>query len=235
MEERGQAQILIVEDELELLELIVFSIERIGHKAFPIDRGDEAIKLMAQESFDLVLLDVMLPGLSGQEICKKIRMFSDVPIIVISALGRTETVVEMLELGADEYITKPFSFQAFEAQIEAQLRRIQWTDPSNAYPLMSIGDLQLDTEQQIATLGKQRIQLSDRECSMLQCLLQHAGMPLTTHQLCEQIWGPKSNSKAKTLVQTTIQRLRNKIEENPSAPRRIVTVRGHGYKLQDAS
>ncbi|MEM7132806.1 MAG: response regulator transcription factor [Chloroflexota bacterium] len=230
--ETPQARILIVEDELDLLELMVFSIQRMGHIPFPIDKGDEAITLLTQESFDLLLLDVMLPSLSGQEICKFVRSYSDIPIIVVSALGRTETVVEMLELGADEYITKPFSFQAFEAQVGAQLRRIEWSTTPPVRPVIQVGDIKLDTKRQIATIEKKRIHLSERECSVLHHLIQNYGSPITSDQLCEAVWGIRPKSKSTTLVQTTIQRLRSKIETNPSKPEWIVTVRGYGYKIE---
>lgn len=227
------ARILIVEDELDLLELIVWSVERIGHQPFPVTNGLEALKLIEEESFDLILLDIMLPGLSGQEICKAVRQHSDLPIIVLSALGKTDTVVEMLELGADEYITKPFSFQAVEAQIEAQLRRVDWKKQPAETKVVSSGQLELDASRRILTIGREQFRLSQRETSLLHFLIQNAGSPIDTSRICEYVWGKKSRRQEATLVQTTIQRLRTKIERNPSSPRYIVTVRGYGYKVPD--
>lgn len=231
MSEQPQARILIVEDELDLLELLVFSVQRMGHIPYPVPTGEEAQKILEQEAVDIVLLDVMLPSMSGQEVCKMIRGYSDVPIIVISALGRTETVVEMLELGADEYITKPFSFSAVEAQIMAQLRRLPLMSTPERRPVMSAADLKLDTKRQVVQIGKKRIQLSDRECSTLQHLIQNAGSPVSAHDICMAVWGEKARKKETTLVQTTIQRLRAKIEANPATPKHIITVRGYGYKV----
>lgn len=231
MSEKPKARILIVEDELDLLELIMWSINRIGHTPYPVSSGEEALKILEQEHIDMVLLDVMLPGISGQEVCKRIRVDSDVPIVVLSALGRTDTVVEMLELGADEYITKPFSFSAVEAQIEAQLRRSPWMNVTTKKPVVSSADLRLDTKRKTVMVEQQRIPLSDRECSTLSYLIQNAGVPVDSHQICMAVWGEKSRKQELALVQTAIQRLRSKIEPDPSEPKYIVTVRGYGYKV----
>lgn len=235
MSEKPKARILIVEDELDLLELIMWSIDRIGHTPYPVSSGEEALKILEQEHIDMVLLDVMLPGISGQEVCKRIRVDSDVPIVVLSALGRTDTVVEMLELGADEYITKPFSFSAVEAQIEAQLRRSPWMNVTTKKPVVSSADLRLDTKRKTVQVDQQRILLSDRECSTLSYLIQNAGVPVDSHQICMAVWGEKSRKQELALVQTAIQRLRSKIEPDPSEPKYIVTVRGYGYKVNAIS
>lgn len=229
--EEPKARILIVENELDLLELITWSVDRIGHTPYPVSSGEEALKILEQEHIDMVLLDVMLSGISGQELCKRIRADSDVPIIVISALGGTDTVVEMLELGADEYITKPFNFSAVEAQIEAQLRRSPWMDTPRKHPVMSSADLRLDTQRKTVHVDKKRILLSDRECSTLSYLIENAGVPVDTHQICMAVWGEKSRKQELALVQTAIQRLRAKIENDPAEPKYIVTVRGYGYKV----
>lgn len=231
MNEESKARILIVEDELDLLELIMGSVERIGHIPYPVTSGEEALRILEQEHIDMILLDVMLPGINGQELCKRIRVNSDVPIMVLSAMGRSETVVEMLELGADEYVKKPFHFSTVEALIGAQLRRSPWKGEPKKRPLISSADLKLDMRRKTVQVGRKRILLSDRECSTLSYLIEHAGAPVDTHQICMAVWGEKSRKQELALVQTAIQRLRAKIEPNPRDPKYIMTVRGYGYKV----
>ncbi len=221
--------ILIVEDERPIAESVGYSLEREGFRVLSATDGIQGLGLAQRERPDLIILDIMLPGLSGFELCRTVRRTSDVPIIILTARVEEVDRVVGLEMGADDYVTKPFSVRELVARVKAVLRRSNPESRRDARVLRS-GDLEMDIAQHVVTRNGQPLEVTLKEYETLKHLMAHRGMVLTRDTLLDSIWGEDEYRDPRT-VDVHIRWLREKIEDAPSQPRRIVTVRGVGYKF----
>ncbi|MBW3620581.1 MAG: response regulator transcription factor, partial [Actinobacteria bacterium] len=216
-------KLMLVEDERSIAEGLAISLEAEGFQVSWVKDGSEAVATWERVRPDLVLLDVMLPGRSGTDICRDIRTRSDVPIIMLTARdGEVDRVVG-LELGADDYVTKPFSTRELVARIRAVLRRTAGTDHGDVGPAEASG-VRVDRARHEVHLDAQPIELPPKEFDLLATLVEHAGRVLTRDQLIDEVWGSDYVGDTKTL-DVHIRRLRTRIEDDPHRPRRILTVR----------
>lgn len=226
-----QARILIAEDEAPLRNLVRMSLEAVGHHVTAVNDGKEALRAFATEQFDLVILDIMMPHIDGFDVCREIRTCSDVPIIMLTALGGADDMVKGFELGADDYIGKPFSFKEVQARIHAILRRNQWIQERKAPLHLQNGRVTLDVERQQASVDGEPIHLTPIEFKLLFTLMANAGKAISKSDVFVEVWGYEFVGGT-NLVEVTIRRLREKIEPEPSKPVYILTVRGTGYKFR---
>ena len=222
-------RILLVEDEPAISEPLAFLLEREGYDVTVTADGRDAVAEFGRSGADLVLLDLMLPGLPGTEVCREIRTRSSVPIIMLTAKDSEVDIVVGLELGADDYVTKPYSTRELLARIRAVLRRQQ--EPAAAERILHVGPVQMDVERHIVSVNSEAITLPLKEFDLLEYLMRNSGRVLTRGQLIDRVWGADYVGDTKTL-DVHVKRLRSKIEPEPSAPRYIVTVRGLGYKFE---
>ncbi|MDO4916966.1 MAG: response regulator transcription factor [Rothia sp. (in: high G+C Gram-positive bacteria)] len=223
-------RILVVEDEESLSEPLAFLLGREGFEVQVADNGIDAVTEFERNGADLVLLDVMLPGQSGMEVCKQIRAVSAVPIIMLTAKDSEIDKVLGLELGADDYVTKPYSSRELIARVRAVLRRQQETEEVSTNTVES-GPVRMDIERHVVTVAGENIAMPLKEFELLEMLLRNAGRVLTRAQLIDRVWGSDYVGDTKTL-DVHVKRLRSKIEPDPSNPRFVVTVRGLGYKFE---
>lgn len=226
-------KVLIVEDELSFVEALTVGLEADGFDVSVATDGAMALERFDEIQPDIVLLDVMLPRLSGLDVCRELRTRSRVPIIMVSAKGAEIDMVVGLEVGADDYLTKPYRMRELVARMRAVLRRAEVTTGAEignqALDRVEIGDVSIDLGSHECLVRGQPVALPLREFELLAYLLEHAGRVLTRDQLIDQIWGLDYVGDTKTL-DVHIKRLRDKIETEPSTPSRIVTIRGLGYK-----
>ena len=223
-------RILIVEDEASLSEPLAFLLEREGYETAVAADGPSALAEFDRAGADLVLLDLMLPGLPGTEVCRELRTRSTVPIIMLTAKDSEIDKVVGLELGADDYVTKPFSSRELVARIRAVLRR--GGEPEELLPpVLEGGPVRMDIERHVVSVRGETLRLPLKEFELLEMLLRNAGRVLTRMQLIDRVWGSDYVGDTKTL-DVHIKRLRTKIEEDPAHPRHIVTLRGLGYKFE---
>ncbi|BDI23742.1 response regulator transcription factor [Herbiconiux sp. L3-i23] len=222
--------ILLVEDEPALSEPLAFLLQREGYEVTVADDGRKALAEFDANGADLVLLDLMLPGLSGTEVCRELRTRSSVPIIMLTAKDSEVDIVVGLELGADDYVTKPYSTRELIARVRAVLRRKQ--EPVDEEPLLRVGPVTMDVERHIVLVGGRETPMPLKEFDLLEMLLRNAGRVLTRGQLIDRVWGSDYFGDTKTL-DVHIKRIRAKIEESPSEPTLLVTVRGLGYRIED--
>jgi two-component system, OmpR family, response regulator RegX3 len=229
----AETTILVVEDEDSFIEALTVGLSREGFRVRVARDGAEAIDMFDVVRPDLVLLDVMLPRVSGVDVCREIRRKSKVPIIMVTAKSAEIDTVVGLEVGADDYVTKPYRLRELVARIRAVLRRI----PSNevaAYPsgdAMQVGDVMLDPERHEVSIRGTAVRLPLKEFELLSLLLENAGRVLTRDTLIDRVWGSDYVGDTKTL-DVHIKRLRAKVEPEPSSPTHIVTIRGYGYKYE---
>ena len=226
-------RILLVEDEASISEPLAFLMEREGYEVRVVDDGREALRAFEQDQPDLILLDLMLPGMPGTEVCRTIRQTSQVPIIMLTAKDSEIDVVVGLELGADDYITKPYSSRELLARVRAALRR-RAAEPTSDEPeddgvLDELG-VRIDTERHTLTVRGEEVAMPLREFELLELLMRHSGRVLTRGQLIDRVWGSNYYGDTKTL-DVHIKRIRSKIEEQPSEPKLVTTVRGVGYRF----
>ncbi|OKL46860.1 DNA-binding response regulator [Boudabousia liubingyangii] len=221
--------ILVVDDEDTYRETLEFSLRGDGFKVYSAATGEKALEIFERQNIDLILLDLMLPGISGTEVCQKLRAKSDVPIIMVTAKDEVVDRIVGLELGADDYLPKPYSYRELLARVRAVLRRHQGSSDSGQ--VLQVGNLSLDPERHEVQLDGQSLQLPLREFELLAYLMAHPGRVLTRYQIIDRVWGPGYVGDPKTL-DVHIKRLRSRIEADPANPSRIVTVRGLGYKLE---
>jgi two-component system, OmpR family, response regulator RegX3 len=222
-------KILIVEDEKSLSEPLAYLLRREGYEVSVVDNGIAAVDSVAQNPPDLMLLDLMLPGLSGTEVTKEVRQRSTLPIIMLTAKDSEVDIVVGLELGADDYVTKPYSSRELLARIRAVLRRRE-TQPGASDGVLEYHGIVLDTDRhQLTVLGKPQA-LPLKEFELLELLMVNAGRVLTRGQIIDRVWGSDYFGDTKTL-DVHIKRLRSKVEPNPAEPQYIVTVRGLGYRF----
>ncbi|MBC3179099.1 MtrAB system response regulator MtrA [Corynebacterium lujinxingii] len=219
------AKILVVDDDPAINEMLTIVLEAEGFQTSSVTDGAEAVGAFQSSDPDLILLDLMLPGVNGIDICREIRKQSAVPIVMLTAKTDTVDVVLGLESGADDYITKPFKPKELIARIRARLRRTD-DEPAEVY---EIGDLTIDVPQHTVTRGGEEIQLTPLEFDLLLEMAQKPNQVHTREELLESVWGYRNASDTR-LVNVHVQRLRSKIEHDPENPEIILTVRGVGYK-----
>jgi two-component system response regulator RegX3 len=225
-------KILVVEDEESFSEALAYLLGREGFDVTVADSGPKAIEEFDRVGADLVLLDLMLPGLSGTEVCKQLRQRSDVPIIMLTAKDSEVDKVVGLELGADDYVTKPYSSRELVARIRAVLRRnsdLGDTDPADS--ILTVGPVRLDTERHVIAINGSTVQFPLKEFELLEFLMRNCDRVLTRTQIIDRVWGSDYVGDTKTL-DVHIKRLRAKIEVDPANPVHIQTVRGLGYKME---
>ncbi|EEI28171.1 MULTISPECIES: response regulator transcription factor [Corynebacterium] len=225
------ATVLIVEDELSLAEPLAFLLKKEGFDAIIATDGRTALVEFNKNDIDLVLLDLMLPGMSGTDVCRRLRQVSTVPVIMVTARDTELDKVLGLELGADDYVTKPYSSRELIARIRAVLRRGGDSDGAVADQILEGGRVSLDVERHIVTVDGQQVAMPLKEFDLLEYLLRNAGRVLTRGQLIDRVWGADYVGDTKTL-DVHVKRLRSKIEAEPSHPTQLVTVRGLGYKFE---
>ena len=223
-------RILIVEDEESFSDPLSYLLKREGFEVDVVDNGTDAVALFERTGADLVLLDLMLPGMSGTEVCRRIRQRSDVPVIMLTARDAEIDKVVGLEIGADDYVTKPYSSRELLARVRAVLRR---RGESTDYPgaALEAGPVRMDVDRHVVQVNGASVSFPLKEFELLEMLLRNAGRVLTRGQLIERVWGADYVGDTKTL-DVHVKRLRAKIEADSSAPRHLVTVRGLGYKFE---
>ncbi|CAB4595810.1 MAG: response regulator [Actinobacteria bacterium] len=224
-------RILIVEDESSFSEALEFLLSKEGFSIVTAANGSEAITKFDQGGIDLVLLDLMIPEISGTEVCRQIRAKSKVPIIMLTAKDSEVDKVVGLELGADDYVTKPYSTRELVARIRAVLRRNSGESAIGDIGIMTAGPVRMDTDRHQVTVNSVNISLPLKEFELLEFLMRNSGRVLTRVQLIDRVWGSDYVGDTKTL-DVHIKRLRAKIEVDPANPIFIQTVRGLGYKLE---
>ena len=223
-------RILIVEDEPSLSEPLAFLLEREGYEISLAEDGPAALAEFDRAGADLVLLDLMLPGLPGTEVCRELRTRSSVPIIMLTAKDSEVDIVVGLELGADDYVTKPYSTRELLARIRAVLRRrVETEDDDEA--VLEAGSVRMDVERHTVTVDGNTVAMPLKEFELLELLLRNAGRVLTRGQLIDRVWGVDYFGDTKTL-DVHIKRIRSRIERNPSEPVMLLTVRGLGYRFE---
>jgi DNA-binding response OmpR family regulator len=224
------ARILVVDDEPHIVELVRYNLEQEGYAVSAATRGESALASVRAAPPDLIVLDIMLPGVDGLEVCRRLRRESAVPIIMLTAKGGEMARVAGLELGADDYVTKPFSPRELVARVRAVLRRrAREVTPDSTGPL-HVGTLRLDVATREVTLRGRRVELTAREFDLLRLLMRYPNRVFTRDFLLEHLWGFDFYGSTRT-VDMHMSRLREKIEDESAKPTLIVTVRGVGYKL----
>lgn len=222
--------ILIIEDEDTYREALAFALERDGYTVTEAADGQSGLTQALSGRFDLILLDLMLPGISGMDICATVRRHHNTPIIMVTAKDDVADRIVGLENGADDYITKPYSYRELLARVRAVMRRREPSSSDDGDEVLEVGALRLSVERHEVSVNGQVVSMPLREFELLACLARNAGRVLTRSQLMERVWGTEDFHDSKTL-DVHVKRLRSKIERDPSAPQRLVTVRGVGYKL----
>ncbi|MFH5824937.1 response regulator [Georgenia sp. AZ-5] len=222
-------KILLVEDEESYREPLTFSLERDGYDVVPVADGPAALTAYERGGVDLVLLDLMLPGLSGTEVCRELRQRGNVPVIMLTAKDSEIDKVVGLEIGADDYVTKPYSYRELVARIRAVLRR-RGDDGPGEDAVLAVGRVRMDVDRHELLVDGEPVAIPLREFELLELFLRNPDRVLTRGQLIDRIWGPNYVGDTKTL-DVHVKRVRAKIEEDPARPAMLQTVRGLGYKL----
>jgi two-component system response regulator RegX3 len=221
-------RVLVVEDEESYSDALAYMLRKEGFEVALAATGPDALTEFERSGADIVLLDLMLPGISGTEVCRRIRQTSNVPVIMVSAKDEEVDKVVGLELGADDYVTKPYSPRELVARIRAVLRR--GVEPDLAPMTLEVGPVRMDVERHIVTLDGTDVRLPLKEFELLEMFLRNPGRVLTRGQLIDRVWGSDYVGDTKTL-DVHVKRLRAKLESNPADPQLLTTVRGLGYKL----
>jgi two-component system response regulator RegX3 len=225
------ARVLVVEDEESFSDALSYMLRKEGFEVSVAATGTSALTQFDRTGADIVLLDLMLPEMSGTEVCRQLRQRSAVPIIMVTARDSEIDKVVGLEIGADDYVTKPYSPRELVARIRAVLRRQSAEAAEVTTPTLAAGPVRMDVERHVVTVEGTSVQLPLKEFELLELLLRNAGRVLTRGQLIDRVWGADYVGDTKTL-DVHVKRLRSKVEPEPSAPRYIVTVRGLGYKFE---
>ena len=224
------SRILIVEDEESFSDPLSYLLGKEGFEVEVVDNGLDAITEFDRNGADLVLLDLQLPGQSGTEVCRQLRQRSSVPVIMLTAKDSEIDKVVGLELGADDYVTKPYSSRELVARVRAVLRR--QGEPEELVPsTVQAGPVRMDIERHVVSVGGEQVALPLKEFELLEMLLRNSGRVLTRGQLIDRVWGSDYVGDTKTL-DVHVKRLRSKIEPDPSVPQHLITVRGLGYKFE---
>ena len=230
----AEGTVLVIEDEENLQEALKYNLEREGYDVLTASDGERGLGMAREKRPDLVILDIMLPLLDGLEVCRILRREHDTPIIMLTAKGEEVDRVVGLELGADDYITKPFSMRELLARLRSVLRRTRNQSREDALPsseLLTSGDLQVDLAGHTVRLGDKELELKPREFDLLALLVANKGRAFTRDQILERLWGQDYIGDTRT-VDVHIRWIRQKLETVPGSPNRIVTIRGVGYRFQ---
>jgi two-component system, OmpR family, response regulator RegX3 len=230
MSSDGAPVVLLVEDEPSLAESVHYSLEREGFRVVIAPDGERAMQRFREERPAIVLLDLMLPKLSGLDVCRLIRQESTVPILILTAKDAEADKVAGLELGADDYVTKPFSMRELVSRVRANLRRAGMTEEPVGVDVLRGGPVELDVVRHEARVRGEPVKLTPKEFELLEVFLERRGRMLTREFLITEVWGPNYYGDTKTL-DVHVKRLRQKIEEDPHQPAHLVTVRGLGYRF----
>ena len=223
-------KILVVDDEKLLVKGIKFNLENEGYDVDVCYDGATAVQMAAQGGYDLIILDLMMPGLDGLEACQQIRAFSTVPIIMLTARSEDADKLLGFESGADDYVTKPFNILELKARIRALLRRASMPAAGPSAAVIERGGLEIDTDRRAARKNGRAVELTAREFDLVELFIKNPGRVYSRDSLLDLVWGYDYQGDART-VDVHIRRLREKIEEDPSHPRWLLTVRGLGYRL----
>lgn len=223
-------RILLAEDELALRDFVSRNLRARGFEVLEASNGLEAMALWSQEEPHLLILDIMMPRMDGLEVCRRVREHSTVPIIVLTALDAESDKVTALDLGADDYLTKPFGVEELLARVRAVFRRSQWETAPPAGDIKHFGELSIDLAGHVVRLRNVEVRLSPTEFSVLKQLVLNAGKVLTHRMLLQSIWGPEYGGEAEYL-RVYINRLRQKLESDPANPRYLLTEPGVGYRF----
>ena len=234
----SEATVLVVEDEVSFVEALTIGLRREGFDVVVATDGAEALEMFEATQPDLVLLDVMLPKISGIDVCRELRKRTKIPIIMVTAKGAEIDTVVGLEVGADDYVTKPYRLRELVARMRAVLRRAELNsagdDPASfTSGVVQVGDVSLDPDEHRVVVGDQEVALPLKEFELLHLLLANAGRVLPRETLIDRVWGSDYVGDTKTL-DVHVKRLRSKIEDDPASPTRIVTIRGLGYRYERA-
>ena len=226
-------RILVVDDELSIVKFLRANLEAGGYEVLTAMDGAEAIQTVEMELPELVILDITMPKMDGFEVCRRLREWSQVPILMLSARGDEGDKVKCLDLGADDYITKPFGASELIARVRAVMRRTESAAPATTRASFASGDLKIQFAQRLVTVAGEEVKLTPTEYSLLQELVLNAGKVLTHAHLLNKVWGPEYREDRQYL-HVFVRRLRDKLETDPTNPRHIVTVSGIGYQFQDS-
>ncbi len=228
----GSARILLVDDEQSIQALLSYPLRKDGYQVTAAEDGREALQRFAEGRFDLVILDLMLPKLDGVEVCRQLRSRSQVPIIMLTAKGDEMDKVTGLEMGADDYITKPFSLREFRSRVKAALRRSRMVGEVPENEAIESGELQIDFGRRMVTLRDQEVRATYVEFEILGALARSPGRVLSREALLEHVWGDSEYRDPRT-VDVHIRHLREKLEHDPKKPEYLFTVRGVGYRFRE--
>jgi two-component system, OmpR family, response regulator len=228
----GSTRILLVDDEQSIQTLLSYPLRKDGYHVTSALDGREALQRFAEGRFDLVILDLMLPKLNGIEVCRQLRSQSQVPIIMLTAKGSETDKVAGLELGADDYITKPFSMREFRSRVKAALRRARMINASREEEAIESGELTIDFDRRMVTLRDQEVRVTYVEFEILGALSRSPGRVLSRETLLEHVWGDSEYRDPRT-VDVHIRHLREKLELDPKLPEFLFTVRGVGYRFRE--
>ncbi|HSC51562.1 MAG TPA: response regulator transcription factor [Gaiellaceae bacterium] len=223
------SRILVVEDEPALADAVGYALRAEGHEVERVEDGEQALEAVAAAPFDVLVLDVMLPGISGVEVCRRVRAQSAVPIVMVTARDAVVDRVVGLEVGADDYVSKPFAMTELLARVRAVLRRRE-LDAGEAQPVRNVGALHLDLERYEATVDGKAIQLTPSELKLLALLARDPGRVFSRREIMQHLWESEYIGDARA-ADLHVSNIRRKIERDPENPERLVTVRGAGYKL----
>ncbi|MCL2471831.1 MAG: response regulator transcription factor [Propionibacteriaceae bacterium] len=223
-------QLLLVEDSEDVRETLAYLLRREGYDVRTASDGRKALDSFENHPPDVILLDLMIPGVTGIDVCRTIRLTSDVPIIMLTAKVGEANIVVGLESGADDYVTKPFSTPELLARLRSVLRRHRSATPLS--PVLAVAGLEMDVERHRVVVDGQAVEMPLREFELLELLMHNVGRVLTRRQIIERVWGADYYGDTKTL-DVHVRRLRAKIEQDPAHPRHLVTVRGLGYRLEE--
>jgi two-component system OmpR family response regulator len=224
-------KILVVEDDTNLLETVKYNLRKEGYDAIGATDGEQALDIVRREKPGLIILDIMLPKMNGFEVCRILRKEMTVPILMLTARADETDKIVGLEIGADDYMTKPFSMRELMARVRAMLRRTKMVETPTEPALIKIGNLEVDTARHHASLADTALELSPKEFDLLAFLAKNKGLVFNREQLLEKVWGYDFAGDTRT-VDVHIRWLRQKIETDAGHPRYLVTVRGTGYKLE---
>ena len=224
--------ILVADDDPAILRLVEVALSDANYALTMVPNGLEVLKTYEDGRFDLLILDVMMPYVDGFSVTERIRARSDVPIIILTARDGTDDVVHGFELGADDYITKPFRAAEMLARVEAIMRRVEGYQQRSAPPIVRVGDIEIDEPRHRVLVGGEELSLTPMEFELLYFLAANAGQVFDREVLFREVWGYEYVGQT-NLVDVCVRRLREKIEEQPSKPKRILTIRGVGYKLAE--
>jgi DNA-binding response OmpR family regulator len=224
--------ILVVDDEANIVELVRLYLQQEGFRVLEASDGSAALEVLGKERPDLLVLDIMLPEIDGWEVCRRVRAFSQVPIIMLTARDAEVDRIVGLEIGADDYLVKPFSPRELVARVKAVLRRAQAEQPAEAVKQLQVDDLSIDPARRKVTRGKQEINLTTKEFDLLYLLAVNRGIVFTRERLLERVWGYNYAGDTRT-VDVHLRHLREKLEKDPGQPAYLLTVWGVGYKFSE--